>query len=242
EGSQSPAHDAKALTSCAMLVAQASSQHAFQRDQLNVWQKKNYARQLNALIRTLLCRTHESIAGLCFDGLKLQNCKMNEVLLPYASFRMSDLSQSVLTHADLHGGDLRNLNATGSNMSHIDLHDSWLDEAHLSWIDLSHADLRHIQATHADLSGSFLTGSNLSDAILSDSNLSSATLDEANLKGANLFGVRLNMVRLHGANLKYTGITPARLAEADMAVHADSDTIWGSEKDCAGRNPLQVFV
>ncbi|MDX8384878.1 MAG: hypothetical protein R8M45_12410, partial [Ghiorsea sp.] len=46
EGSQSPAHDAKALTSCAMLVAQASSQHAFQRDQLNVWQKKNYARQL----------------------------------------------------------------------------------------------------------------------------------------------------------------------------------------------------
>jgi len=232
-------HVSSALTSCALLVAQASGQHAFELERLLTWQEKSHVRQLNALIRNLLSNSQDSVADLCFDGLKLQGCELKDISLPNVSFRMSDLSQSLLSHADLHGGDLRGMNATGSNMSHVDLHDSWLDNCHLSWIDLSYADLRNIQATNIDLSGAFLTGSNLSQAILSDANLSSATLDEANLKGANLFGARLNMARLNGANLKHTGITPVRLAEAGMAVHADQDTIWGDEKDCAGRNPLQ---
>ncbi|MDQ6989840.1 MAG: pentapeptide repeat-containing protein [Mariprofundaceae bacterium] len=229
-----------ALASCALLLAQASIQHDFRPKYIAAWQQKIATRKLNALVSKLLPAAHDAISHLCLDGVQLQDCHFKHLRLPFVSLRLADLSQCILSHADLHGGDLRRMNGTACNMTHVDLHESWLDDSHFSWSDLSHADLRKVQATDIDLSGAFLNGSNLSQAILSGANLSSTTLDDANLKHANLFGACLNMARLHGTNLKYTGITPTRLAQAGMAVHANKDTIWGDEKDCAGRNPLAI--
>jgi len=234
--------DAAALTSCALLLAQSRVQNHLYEDEVQLWQEKASIRKLNGLVRKLLSHIQQPMHHLCLDGMRLQDGEFKDIALPFVRLRWADLSHCILTHADLHGGDLRHMHGVGCDMSHIDLHEAWLDGCHLSWADLSHADLRAIQATDMDLSGAFLNGSNLSKAILSGVNFASATLDEANLKGANLFGVCLKLARLHGTNLKYTGITPARLANAGMAVHADQDTIWGSEHDCAGRNPLQVYT
>ncbi len=232
--------DSAILESCSNLVRQASQSLSLSQSPhyLKNFHDKPYIRSINALIRTLLQKLEYPQHGLCLDGLQLQRCKLDHINLNHSSLRMTDLSHCGLSRASLSHVDLRFSNLMSSSMPHCNLSQSLLEYCEMDWCDLSRADLHRTLLVRADLGGSILDHTDLSSSILSGANLANATLTGANLSHANLFGSRLHATKLHGADLTGTGITPERLENVEMAFLSDHGTIWGSEDDCAGRNPL----
>ena len=226
-------------SSCELI--QRASQHltlSQSSKELDHYRNKPYLRSINALIRTLLQQLEYPQHGICLDGLQLQQCKLDHVDLSHSSMRMTDLSYCRLSHASLSHCDFRFANLMSSSMAHCNLTQSLLEFCEMDWCDLSHADLHRSQLIKADLGGSILDHADLSSAILSGANLANATLSHANLSHANLFGSRLHATKLYGTDLTGTGITPDRLENVGFSLQSDRGTIWGSEEDCAGRNPL----
>lgn len=232
--------DAAILASCSRIVRQASQNLplGISEKHLDRFHSKPYIRSINALIRTLLPKMEEPQPGLCLDGLQLQKCKLDHIDLKDSSLRITDLSHCRLSRASLQRADLRFANMMSATLSHANLSESLMESCEMEWCDLSHADLHRSQLMKADLGGSILNHADLSSAILSSTNLANATLNHANLSHANLFAARLHAAKLHGCDLTGTGITPERLENAGMETFADRGTIWGSENDCCGRNPL----
>ena len=235
--------DVAILESCCNLVRRASQYLPLSQSphHLKDFHNKPYIRSINALIRALLQKLEYPQHGVCLDGLQLQRCKLDHIDLSHSSMRLTDLSHCGLSHASLSHTDLRFANLMSSSMAHSNLSQSLLEFCEMDWCDLSHADLHRCQLIRADLGGSILDHADLSSAILSSANLANATLTAANLSQANFFGSRLHSTKLHGADLSGTGITPERLENVEMAFQADRGTIWGSIKDCGGRNPLDPF-
>ncbi len=205
---------------------------------LNDYRSKPYVRSINSLIRTLLSSVDSPQHGLTLDLMQLQQCRLDHIDLNGCSLRMSDLSNCRLSNAVMKGVDMRFSNAMSTTFSKASLSESLMESSELGWCDFSHADLYRCQLMSADLNGSIFDRADLSKTILSSANLANATLNDANLTNANLFGARLHSAKLLGCDLTGTGITPDRLENVQMAFQADERTVWGSEDDCGGRNPL----
>lgn len=232
--------DAAILEACCDLVDHASRHLplSLSPKELERYRNKPYIRSINALIRSLLQKLEYPQYGICLNGLQLQRCELDHINLNHASLRMTDLSHCRLNHASLSYTDLRFANLMSATISHANLSQSMMEFCEMDWCDLTRADMHRCQLMKADLGGSILEYSDLSSAILSGANLANATLTHANLSHANLFGSRLHAAKLKGADLTGTGITSARLENVGMSFHDDWETVWGSEEDCAGRNPL----
>ena len=232
--------DAAILTSCSSIIQQAAKNLPLSASEkhLDRFRSKPYIRSINALIRTLLPKMEEPQSGLCLDGLQLQKCKLDHINLNGSSLRMTDLSHCRLSKAGFHRADLRFANLMSATLVHADFSRSLMESCEMDWCDLSHTDLYRSQLMKADLGGSILDHADLSHAILSSANLANATLSHANLSHANLFGARLHSAKLYGCDLTGTGVTPERLENAGMEARADRGTIWGSNRDCCERNPL----
>jgi len=232
--------DSAILAVCCNIVQQAAQNLTLTTSEKNIdrYHSKPYIRSINALICTLLSKMDVPQSKLCLDGLRLQKSNLDHIDLNHSSLRMTNLSHCRLSRANLHHVDFRFSNMMSAILTHANLSESMMEFCEMDWCDLSHADLHGCQLMKADLGGSILDHTDLSYAILSGSNLASTTLSHANLSHANLFAARLHFVKLHGCDLTATGITPERLENANMDFHADQATIWGTEDDCCGRNPL----
>jgi uncharacterized protein YjbI with pentapeptide repeats len=105
----------------------------------------------------------------------------------------SNLSQSTLVAADLHGAVLLDSNLSLSQFT----------DANLSGADLTNADLNRSVLIGTDLTGSNLADGNLSLANLTDARLMDADLTRVNLQGATLTGARFDGAMIAGARLGY---------------------------------------
>ena len=224
------------LSACAEILTK--NQEKLTAETLQSYRHKPYIRSLNALLQDILPQTSEPQPGLCLDGLELQQCSIAHIGLPFSSLRFIDLSQSNVSHADLQNSDIYHANAVGCNFSHSNLSYCTLSKSDLSWADFSYARLYHITAVDMDMSNSILMHANLSHAILSGTHFHSATLNHTDLSSSNLFGADFHHCKLEATDLRGTGITPKRLQDAGMEVFQTSHTLWGSDEDCGGRNPL----
>jgi len=232
--------DAAILMLCSDLIRRTSGHLplASLSEAVAAYRDKPYLRSINALIRTLLQQLEHPQQGLCLDLLQLQRCLLDHIDLNHTSLRMADLSHCRLMRADLSHADLRFASLMSASLAHSNLSNALMESCDMAWCDLSHADLHRSQLMKADLGGSILEHADLSLSILSGANMNNATLTSANLSHANLFAVKLHATKLYGADMTGTGITPERLENVDMHCCSDRGTIWGDEKDCGGRNPL----
>jgi uncharacterized protein YjbI with pentapeptide repeats len=135
-------------------------------------------------------------------------------------WRKSSNSIPNLSHADLQGLKLREINFGGVN-----LHGANLREADLSHSDLSYADLTGADLAKADLSHSICILANFSHAYLHEANLILADLRETNFFEAYLSRARLQNSQLFMANLASTQLDQAHLSEANlfMSILAKAD-------------------
>jgi uncharacterized protein YjbI with pentapeptide repeats len=116
-----------------------------------------------------------------------------------------------LSHADLQGLKLGEINFAGVNLRGANLR-----AADLSHSDLSYADLTEADLTKADLSHSTCILANFSHAYLHKANLILVDLSEANFFGADLSRASLKNSQLFMANLASTQLDQAHLSEADL--------------------------
>jgi len=228
------------LQSCCDLIRQAAHQLSPDGGDkvLGSFRSKPYIRSINALIRTLLPESGDAQHGLALDGLQLHECNLEHIDLSGSSLRMTDFSRSKLSRASFGRCDLRFAAFTGASLLSADFAHSLMEHCAMAWCDLSRVDMQRCQLMYADMGGSILERAKLSHALLSGADMANATLTGADLRHANLFAARLHSAKLSGCNLTGTGITPERLENAGMSFQADSKTLWGSEDDCHGRNPL----
>lgn len=125
-----------------------------------------------------------------------------------------DLRDTCLRNADLTYADLNNADFTYADLTEADLYNSDLTEA-----DLYSAQLAGAQLAGADLVGAEFAGANLAGAILTKADLSGGSLS-----GAHLVGAYLMDTDLAGTNLAY-----ADLAGADLtgATHDENTVLTG---------------
>jgi uncharacterized protein YjbI with pentapeptide repeats len=137
-------------------------------------------------------RTLTVLEGL--DGLRkglllrfLQEAELIDKQQPMIDLSRANLSDTVLTVAEL----------TGAN-----LHELFLRRAKLGWINLSGANLSISDLQDADLLDSNLSGADLSGANLSGVNLKGVNLSNANLTRAIVTAEQLALAKsLHGATM-----------------------------------------
>jgi uncharacterized protein YjbI with pentapeptide repeats len=132
--------------------------------------------------------------------------------LSHADLRGADLSEVEFWHCNLSGADLRE-----ADLSKADLSEANLTEADLSGADLTEARLRKTNLSKAILTKADLSSADLMLADLSGAYLNGASLHEANLSGANVSGANLTRVILFGAKLVKTNLTRANLSGADLS-------------------------
>ncbi len=106
--------------------------------------------------------------------------------------------------------DLSHMDMRGANLCEVNLQGSNLYQTQLQGANLKRANLSQAILTAANLNGANLTGANLKQAILCAANLEGANLTEANLDGANLFLANLNGANLTGASLHQTNFREVR--------------------------------
>ncbi|NEQ50782.1 MAG: hypothetical protein F6K11_11705 [Leptolyngbya sp. SIO3F4] len=128
-----------------------------------------------------------------------------------------DLSETVLSGADLYSANLSGANLSGALLDVAFLRGANLSEANLYVASLYSADLYSVDLQRANLSGANLSGVDLCEANLSEANLNVASLSRANLSGANLSGAVLCGVNLSGAVLRGANLSGANLSRANLS-------------------------
>jgi 2-iminobutanoate/2-iminopropanoate deaminase len=149
----------------------------------------------------------------------------DELLEQYAEGERN-FEESDLSHEDLKGADLSEINFCYADLSNADLSRASLKDAKLIRINLSNADLSWADLRGADLSGANLENANLSKASLDQANLTNtelssvnlnrASLDYALLSKANLFNADISGANLVGANLCRANLENADLSNATL--------------------------
>jgi uncharacterized protein YjbI with pentapeptide repeats len=125
------------------------------------------------------------------------------------SFRGRDLTQAVLSRADLRKADF-----TGANLNQAELRGANLQSARLSCAFRDGYTIRTNSCTRlidADLNHAHLQGASLYRA-----RLQGADLHEAELQGADLFRARLEHANLHSAQLQGASLFDATLLDANL--------------------------
>jgi len=130
-----------------------------------------------------------------------------------ATLERRNLSEAVLSGADLSGANLENANLRDSKLKGADLSGANLSSANLSGAELNRANLSGANFLGADLSGATLLDANLSDCELSFSDLSKADIRDADLSNAKVRGADLSNVLMGDTILD--GIVMSRSTTVD---------------------------
>jgi uncharacterized protein YjbI with pentapeptide repeats len=146
---------------------------------------------ITAITGLIVAYRLKDVLGEDSDKLRVQRCKVLDVIDIPRLIREGCATNANLTRANLSGADLTRANLTGANLYGANL-------------------------TRANLSGADLTRANLYGAILGGANLDRADLSRADLTGANLYGANLTRANLSGANLDRADLRRADLCEADL--------------------------
>ncbi|MEM9436073.1 MAG: pentapeptide repeat-containing protein, partial [Pseudomonadota bacterium] len=107
--------------------------------------------------------------------------------------------------------DLRNLSATSSLLTGVDLSAAQLEGADLRGAQMEGADLRGAQ-----LEGAVLRDAQLEGAVLRDAQMEGAVLRDVQLEGADLRDAQLEGAVLRGAQLEAADLSRARMEGADL--------------------------
>ena len=133
----------------------------------------------------------------------------------------ADISEVVLSGADLSYVFLANANLQNAQLITANLNFTFLKNANLGGANLGNAILIRTNLQDAELTASFLAEAclhhaNLAGATLVDAYLTEASLINTNLTGANLTGADLTQAELTGADLTEANLTGADLTEANF--------------------------
>lgn len=168
------------------------------------------------------------ITNLESDLVNATSCQ----LVPWGNCANADLSNMDMSGMDLTGINLRGANLTNANLSFAELNESLLMNIDGKYLDLSntyliHADLSYAFLREADLTDAFFWNTDLSHVFLKwadltnarcldDCNLANANLGYANLTNANLWGSDLTNAEFIGADLTDASISSSELMFADF--------------------------
>ncbi len=155
------------------------------------------------------------------SGMQLRAANLNNVSFRRAQFR--GISKSDRWNppegwvADLSDAQMKAVNLTGANLSHV-----LMNRTNLVLANLNSADLSYARLVGANLSSTKLVGANLQAASLSDASLTGANLGEASLNQVDLHAARLSRVsalgtRLQSANLTKSDWRGSDLSQADLS-------------------------
>lgn len=146
----------------------------------------------------------------------LSNAVLSRANLSSVNLRHSDLTRADLSDANLSGANLNGAILTNANLSSAKLRDVKLDGAVLARANLFSALMMEIKVNVIDLSEADLRRANLRGAKLAKADLRGANLSEANLSGANLSGAVLEGGILIEANLIGADLSDANLSGAKL--------------------------
>jgi len=200
--------------------------------------------EIGAILRHVLAKPQPDIGCFdhpfvwCMDFLDLQQCNFPHAQLEQSSFYRATLSQANFTYANMTGMNLTDMDMSSTDCSYAIFAGAQLSGANLAWANLSYANMQGVFANHVNLSGTILDHAVLAGTFLSGANMGKTSLLDADLHAANMFAVKLHEAKLKGTILTGTGITMERIQHLNERVQWDSETQWGSETDCDGRNPL----
>jgi len=148
------------------------------------------------------------------DALALNDTCLLGADLTNAILSRADLTNADLTNADLFRADLTNADLTNADLTRAYLTFADLTGASLGDADLFGADLFGADLTHASLGGAYLGGADLTNADLTGAYLGGADLTGADLFGADLTGADLTDADLTGVYLTFADLTDADLTGA----------------------------
>lgn len=126
----------------------------------------------------------------------LSGIDLSDAVLNWAHLGEANLSKANLRGADLSDTDLFEANLSGAKLSGAEIYNSKIMQA-----DLSKANLRKANLSRADLTWAILIEADLRGANLNDANLSAADLGKAKLSGADLNSATMVKTNLEKANL-----------------------------------------
>jgi uncharacterized protein YjbI with pentapeptide repeats len=155
-----------------------------------------------------------------FYGVNLSGAKLIKVTLIGANLSKANLSSEDLTNVILSGANLSGANLSKANLSSEDLTNVILSGANLSGAIFSNATLTGVNLSGANLSGDDLTrlaNHDLTNVIFTGANLNGANLSGDDLTGHDLSNTTLIGADLHGANLFYADLSNANLTNADLS-------------------------
>lgn len=169
------------------------------------------------------------LAGAQLPGARLRGADLTGSALQEAQMPGADLSQALLSEANLSDAQLPGAKLRGARLRKADLQRAQLPEANLDRAELQDACLRGAMLQRACLREAKLQNADMSVAHLEKADLSSAQLQEAALRGAHLqeaslreadlqdaqvMGAQLQKADLRGARLRKTKLHGARLDDA----------------------------
>nr|AIF21268.1 putative pentapeptide repeat-containing protein [uncultured marine thaumarchaeote KM3_99_A02] len=156
-----------------------------------------------------------------FTSTNIANANFTSANLSGVDLSMKDLTENILT-----GADLRNANLAGADLSNNQLVNTILTgtdltDANLSGADLSTANIFGIIDGINVLEKTKLKGANLTNANLTNINLIGVDISETILKGADLTGVKLERAKANNAtwsdvDLSFKNLSKIRLIDASL--------------------------
>ena len=166
--------------------------------------------------------SYSNFRGNNFTSINIANANFTSANLAGADLSTKDLTENILT-----GADLRNANLTGVDLSYNELLNTILTgadltDANLSGADLSTANIFAIVDGSVILEKTKLKGANFTNANLTNTNLIGVDISETILKGADLTGVKLekakaNNANLEGVDLSFKNLSKIRLVDANLS-------------------------
>ena len=157
-----------------------------------------------------------------FTSTNIANANFTSVNLSGADLSMKDLTENILT-----GADLRNANLSGADLSNNQLVNTILTgadltDANLSGADLSTANIFGIIDGINILQKTKLKGANFTNANLTNTNLIGVDISETILKGADLTGVKLEKAKVNNSNLEdldlsFKNLSKIRLVDSNLS-------------------------
>lgn len=135
-------------------------------------------------------------AGANFTEAVLAGADLSGSSLPKAVLIQADLTEAVLSSADLRGADLSRARASGAILVDADLSEAVAQGADFSGADLSDAVLRRTGLREADLSSTRLHGTDLSEADLTEASIEGAWGSRIRAAGAILTELKASEANL----------------------------------------------
>ncbi len=168
--------------------------------------------------------------GVVNDLIVGPGANLSQALLSGADLQGVDLSGADLTFALLNDTNLADVDFSGATMTFALLNNATLGGADLSTADLGSAGLTGVQGQLSAAAGVSLPagyfvagnhlvgpGVNLANANLAGVSLNGVNLDGVNLSGADLSGASVETVGLDGANLAGANLSGATFNNADLS-------------------------